>query len=180
MFEADSQNFASVPRQFQLKKNFGPPSAGPIGGTLGGGWVPANAPPPPPLQTPSPPPSNPSPGPGPRCSDPPGRSQGPTSNAAPQTTRAVPLRCGRPPQRPHLSRGGAVAPGSFVAGCSRTAPHSEAEMTVAGTPSPFDRVQMKAMPAASHERGVWVKTIKRPNAGCAMVTPFAAWKLGCP
>ena len=55
MFDADSQNFASapsVPRGFK-RKNFGPPSAG----TAGGPWeegVPANPPPPRPLQIPPP------------------------------------------------------------------------------------------------------------------------------
>ena len=38
-------------------------------------------------------------------------------------------------------------------------PHSEAEMTVAGTLSPFDRVQVTVMPAGSHDRdnckGTW-------------------------
>ena len=35
-------------------------------------------------------------------------------------------------------------------------PHSEAEMTVAGTLSPFDRVLVTVMPAGSHE-DTWVR-----------------------
>ena len=57
MCEADSQKFASapsVPRGFKLQ-NFRPAFSGDHRGTLGGGGVRPNAPPPSPLQTPSPP-----------------------------------------------------------------------------------------------------------------------------
>ena len=54
-------------------------------------------------------------------------------------------------------------------------PHSEAEITVAGTPSPFDRVQLTVMPAGSHERDMR-QTVWGHNAICAMVIPFTACK----
>ena len=47
MFEADSQNFASVPRGFQLR-NFRPAFGGDHRRTIGGGRVPPKPPPPPP------------------------------------------------------------------------------------------------------------------------------------
>ena len=42
-------------------------------------------------------------------------------------------------------------------------PHSEAEVTVAGTLSPFDRVQVTVMPAESHERDMG-ETARRHSA----------------
>ena len=51
MFEADSQNFSSVPRGFTLKI-FWPAFGGDHRGTLGGGRGPSQTPLPPPLQTP--------------------------------------------------------------------------------------------------------------------------------
>ena len=51
--------------------------------------------------------------------------------------------------------------GSLVPCCSRT-PHSEAEMKVAGTLSPFDRIQVTVMPAGSHESDMG-ETVRGPS-----------------
>ena len=54
-------------------------------------------------------------------------------------------------------------------------PHSEVEMTVAGTQSPFDRMWVTLMPARSHERDMG-ETVRGHSAVCAMVVPFTASK----
>ena len=48
-------------------------------------------------------------------------------------------------------------------------------MTVAGTLSPFDRVQVIVMQAGSHDRDMG-ETVRRHSAVCAMVIPFTVWK----
>ena len=54
-------------------------------------------------------------------------------------------------------------------------PHSEAAMTVAGTLSPFDRVEVTVMAVGSQERDMG-DTVRGHSAASAMVIPFAAWK----
>ena len=57
----------------------------------------------------------------------------------------------------------------------RRCPHSEAEMPVAGTPTPFDRVWVRVMSAGSHGRDM-SETVRGHGAVCAMAMPFASWK----
>ena len=54
-------------------------------------------------------------------------------------------------------------------------PHSKAEMTVAGTLSPSDRVWVTVMPAGSHERDMG-EAVRGHSAALAKAIPFTAWK----
>ena len=83
--------------------------------------------------------------------------------------------CARATYHVGANYGEKVIPWFLVYSMLTYGPHSESEMTVAGTLSPFDWVWATVMPTGSHERDIG-ETVRGHSAVCAMVITFTAWK----